>query len=824
MSQHTAFPDYFRLLFYETGNLFPGYAPHVGAGQNIYHFSYYGLLSPVTLLSYCFPSVEMPVFISAASAISLAAGCLLFYWWLSGKGLSNMICITVSCVFLLSGPMLYHSFKHVMFVNYMPFLCLALIGTDRLHRNGKAGLLTAGVFLMILSSYYFSVGGIVSILLYGISLRLDGRICPDARGSLVFFLLPVVTAVLMSGILLVPTFCALLEGPRGGQGTANVFSLLIPEFVMKKFLYSPYGFGLSAILLTALPAGLLLRKRGQRFLSASLILISVFPVFLYILNGGLYPSEKGLIPFLPLVCYLIALFIRNMEMNENQFQIKVLLLFAFSMLVIFLAKNQSHYWTAAFADALLMLLCAYTLIRLKKANYLAVPAVILLLASCLYVQGLEKNIDRKTYERIMNPAVAEAVEAIGLSDQGFYRFDTLQDKVQTMNRVCHGNQYLTSVYSSSSHEGYAHFRNDIFQLERPLRNDLMQAASQNPLFLTFMGVKYVRADSAPAGYELFLEAEGAKIYRNSNVLPLGYVTAKVAAEKDLLNAEFPYRQELLLNRAVVGAGYSGINQGPDFQSRMIPLALRLPEIESDDGSVVWDQSVYRVDAQKNVTGSILLEEPASEDLLIFLEMNLINHTPRRDISIIVRNQRNRLSAENYTYYNGNTVFRFAVTVPKGSRDLPVNFSAGNYEISSLRSYSLKASDMTREDIASSSFEPTKSGAKGNVISGTVNTGEDGYFVTSIPYDEHFRVELDGKEISYERVNTAFLGFPVSRGFHQIEICYLAPGIRAGAACSIFGFLAFTAIIARLRKIDEFANSGKIKMGNPKKLKQGIRKN
>ena len=33
VSQHVAFPDYFRKLFYETGSLFPEFSMNLGAGQ-----------------------------------------------------------------------------------------------------------------------------------------------------------------------------------------------------------------------------------------------------------------------------------------------------------------------------------------------------------------------------------------------------------------------------------------------------------------------------------------------------------------------------------------------------------------------------------------------------------------------------------------------------------------------------------------------------------------------------------------------------------------------------------------------------------------------
>jgi uncharacterized membrane protein YfhO len=121
-----------------------------------------------------------------------------------------------------------------------------------------------------------------------------------------------------------------------------------------------------------------------------------------------------------------------------------------------------------------------------------------------------------------------------------------------MNRIDSGGQYLTSFYSSSYQKDYFDFRNDVFQLERPYRNYLMQPASQDPLFLTFMGVKYVRSDYAPAGYGLYKRKGDVNIYRNGTVFPLGYVTNDLISEKELNRYEFPYRQELLLHKTAVG--------------------------------------------------------------------------------------------------------------------------------------------------------------------------------------------------------------------------------------------------------------------------------
>ena len=100
-SQHYVFPDYFRNLFYETGELFPEFAPHIGAGENIYYFSYYGLFSPAVMLSYLLPYVDMKEYIQISSIAEMLISINLFYVFISRKFRSSTA-FAVSFLFMIS--------------------------------------------------------------------------------------------------------------------------------------------------------------------------------------------------------------------------------------------------------------------------------------------------------------------------------------------------------------------------------------------------------------------------------------------------------------------------------------------------------------------------------------------------------------------------------------------------------------------------------------------------------------------------------------------------------------------------------------------------
>ena len=140
LSQHSVLPDYFRQQFYATGKIFPEFASNLGGGQNIYHFAYYGLYSPLILPSYLLPFVKMSDYIMAVSITGLTASVLLFYYWLKSRKTGTGVAFIISLMFLLAGPMIGQYSCQIMFVDYMPFLCLALIGVDRYFEQEKSGL------------------------------------------------------------------------------------------------------------------------------------------------------------------------------------------------------------------------------------------------------------------------------------------------------------------------------------------------------------------------------------------------------------------------------------------------------------------------------------------------------------------------------------------------------------------------------------------------------------------------------------------------------------------------------------------------------------
>ncbi len=63
--------------------------------------------------------------------------------------------------------------------------------------------------------------------------------------------------------------------------------------------------------------------------------------------------------------------------------------------------------------------------------------------------------------------------------------------------------------------------------------------------------------------------------------------------------------------------------------------------------------------------------------------------------------------------------------------------------------------------------------------GTIDAGNGGYMLLSLPYMDGWIVKVDGNRTSFEDYRNALLKIPLSEGVHDIDIRYVSPGVYLG---------------------------------------------
>lgn len=79
------------------------------------------------------------------------------------------------------------------------------------------------------------------------------------------------------------------------------------------------------------------------------------------------------------------------------------------------------------------------------------------------------------------------------------------------------------------------------------------------------------------------------------------------------------------------------------------------------------------------------------------------------------------------------------------------------------------------------------------IKGSATAEKDGVFLFTVPYDEGWKVKVDGKEAETKKAAGYLLCCDISEGEHEFELEYTVPGIKMGALLSLISFLGFAAI-------------------------------
>lgn len=779
--QHFAFPEYFRMLFYKTGELFPDFAFNIGGGQNIFYFAYYGLLSPVILVSYLFPFIPMSFYIPFIMLVIGVISIYLFYKWIKGFDFDRKLIFILTLMFAMAGPLLFHSHRHVMFVSYMPFLLLGLIGVRRYFADNKKGLMIISVFLMIMTSYYYSVGGILCLTLYGIYEYLkknDKFVLKDFALKGFKFALFIITGVLMAGVLLLPVIYTLMNGRGESFGGVSLLEALTPGINLNFLLYKSYSVGLLGITFIAI-IYLIFKEKEKRFLGICLSLMIIFPIFVYVLNGALYLDGKALIPFLPLYVLATGFFLKDVLDKKADFRL-IFLIIIVSLTLVYLTDNSLKLYFTIECALILILLLLYK--KYNKSLLILLPIALVSVGVCLGVNLNDSLISVADFEKQNDSVITEIMEDISHEDKGVYRTAiNLKASNEIVNKIYHINQNIITLYSSTYNTLYSDFFYD-FNNNRASRNMFITSEAGNSLFESYMGVKYlITDDEAPLGYKVWKKYGDYTVYVNENTLPLGYVTDRIMSYDDYNKLEFPDDSLALIGNVVLDGDYQ-------YNSLAKKIPLDLFEGEHRNLKIEEYKDGYKVTV-KGDSGTIKLDLNNEDGQIHLLRFTVEN--PQKcsdgDTTITVNGIKNKLTCRSWKYFNSNYTFDYTL-----DGNLEIEFSKGVHYIKKAELYSINYNDFVNSYSDVSPFENVK--VNGDTISGTVNAKNDGYFNLSIPYDKGFKVKVDGKEVDYEKVNKAFIGFKIDKGNHKIEIEYEAPNALLGKVVSLFGIGIFTIII------------------------------
>ena len=765
--QHWSIPDYFRKQFYATGEIFSNFAPNIGNGQNIYYLSYYGYLSPIVLFSYLLPFIPMKIYIEGISIIGLLSSAILFYLWMKKK-YDSKLSFVVTLLFISASPLLFHSHRHIMYTCYMPFLILALKEIDNKyikHREDKINCkLIFYLFLIIMSNYFFAVSALFSITLYEFHniffYNKDKRITEKIKKQIINYIIEVLVAVLMSMVLLLPTFYVILSGRSKANIDINFIRLFIPEFNIRSFMYGSYNTGLIVLTLFALIRNI---KSSKYNVLSILLLISIFlPFVSFMLNGTMYTDYKVLIPLIPLIIYNTAHFIKIVDDKKHLYNNRKAYIALLILTIITILLNIFELFVILFILETIILVIIFK--QDKKQKYLiyyAIFASIVSMAINTRTDTLELN--EKPHQ--------EEIEIEDIKDKYNYRFTTNSRILQNTNNIKTIDYNIGSIYSSTSNPNYKNYYYN-FGIEVNQRSLGKITPARNKLFNIVNGNKYIYNN------RLIINEDALSIAR-SNMTKMSL--------KEFEKLEFPYNMEALYKYIVVDEDIEDV-----FKTDINEYKGKVIVKNGSKNKKIKDSYHIKLEQDKEFT--INLENINKDDLLIIeFDINDIE-CPLEDRSISINRIKNTITCKEWKYYNNNNRFHYVVDNYSRRNNLRVHLTKGEYYLSNIKVYILDYNKVKENIKDIKKIDLSIDRKNNNKMYGEYDSDKDDIVYLQIPYDKGFNIKVNGVKKDYYLINDGMIGFNINIGHSNIEIDFEAPLLKESKIISLIGLFSWIGII------------------------------
>ena len=504
----------------------------------------------------------------------------------------------------------------------------------------------------------------------------------------------------------------------------------------------------------------------------------------------MYLNGKAFIPMLPLAILIIGYFLKNVFNNKNKLKISIIisLIVAVINLLVFVYKEESLCLLFV-VDMVLLIIFLLISLKFKKKMILYIYLGIISLIIVIPTNFSDVFVTKEFYDTLDYKETSDKVKQVLDNDNSFYRMTDQSVKLDKSNYIYDVDYYTGSIYSSLSNSYYKDFYNNLINNEFIYRSYGMLTGNNNIFYNFYMGNKYLlNSSNGMMGYEKISDG----IYRNEDVLPTCYSTSKIMSLDEYNSLSYYEKLDAYLNYAIVDGDYSD-----SYVKKVKDYVPDFEVLESKNLNIEEDNDKYSIKASKDNKLVIKLKNVSESDILLLrFKMLYDNKCSEDDSYITINGVSNKLTCRSWKYHNNNYDFEYSLS---GNENLEITFSEGKFKLSDPSFAIYNYNDLVSINDEISPFVIDRDKTKGDVIEGSINVKEDGYFKLSIPYDEGFEIYVDGEKTPYEVVNKSFIGFKIKEGNHDIRIVYDSPLFKEGLVISCVGLVLFVGTVIYYKK-------------------------
>ena len=859
--------------FLSTGKLsIPTFNFSLGYGSDLYTtLHYYVIGDPLTLFSAFVPARYMEHFYGLLIVIRFyLSGITFSCYCMSKKRYSKAAVLAGAFTYAFCGFALYGGVKHPFFMNPMIYFPLILLGVDRIFENKKPWLFIWAVALSAASNLYFFYMIVLLTVLYvaGKYLLTKKRTWKES----LCFVLKLggygLTGLMIAGVIVLPVLLLFLQTSRTGNGYAvplhygmAYYWKFVSTFVTEEGLDNWNCRGYSA--LTVLAVFLLfIRGKEKRRLQAAFLAatgILLVPFAGYVLNCFSYASGRWVFGYSMLTAYiLVDSWESFLELSEK----KVFLLAVCSVLfhVFCVCTNGNRRVPLTLVLILNLAACAVLLLRRKGGRFrekTAAGTVLLLLTLFSvgsniyfkYAPGQDnyaaRFVPRAIADKYTKDPQAEAVQKVSDTEE-FYRYSG--------NDLDHNSTLLSGLSNTQFYWSLSNGLKDVFwrQLEIMERRTLYnyRGLDSRAALNALAGVRYFverkgwREGLVPYGFKKIGDLDGQyTVYKNENVLPLGYTYSHVLSQEDFDEMNSVDRQNALLEGVLLSElpeGFDYVKPEPDstepawdtvFRSRAITREGKAFVTTAQEKAAIIEfegmencETYLRIEGLKyrGVTEYKLYNKNKKIDPLnrftpkkwkklsqqeqqylkrkAFFQEEMTEHR----ISVISEGCRKRISYKtphNTGYSGGHNYLVNLGYSRKGMSYVKLRFPAiGRYRFDKIeiicqpvKDFSKKTDALREEVLENVDLHNDNIAFATSEVTGEIKVSAPKILCLSIPYSSGWTAYVDGEEQEILPANIMFMALALEAGEHSIRLEYRTPGMKEGAMLTVLGLLCFAVL-------------------------------
>lgn len=188
------------------------YSYNVGIGSNFTALYVYYLASPLHYLAFLLPEAHLIEFIGYLMITKIGLCGMSFYWYLKEHYKHEEVgMLLFSCFYALSGYVTAYNWN-IMWLDCIILAPLVILGLEKLVKEGRCALYCVALALSIFSNFYISIMMCIFVVLYFIKLFITEK--KNVRMVLRFVLYSLLAGG-MAAVLLIPEVCAMLQTSFG---------------------------------------------------------------------------------------------------------------------------------------------------------------------------------------------------------------------------------------------------------------------------------------------------------------------------------------------------------------------------------------------------------------------------------------------------------------------------------------------------------------------------------------------------------------------------------------------------------------------------------